>query len=95
MSLRVVQQQVIGLNQAALDEWIAYRREDCKKPMNQRAVDRVIKKLLRYSEEEQERLIDHAIEMEWQGIYYVEPQRVQDSRSSSIADDLNDTSWAK
>lgn len=88
----MVQQQVMGLNEEALEEWIAYRREDCKKPMSQRAVDRVIKKLLKYSEDEQARLIDHAIEHEWQGIYWVEPQG-QTTRNRTLTQDLTDTSW--
>lgn len=92
--LQLVQQQAIGLNQEALDEWIAYRREDCKKPMSQRAIDRVVKKLLKYSEAEQARLIDNAIEMEWKGIYWVEPEQKVSTRQTSIKQDLSDTSWA-
>ena len=93
--LELVQQTQIGLNQQALDEWIAYRREDCKKPMNQRAVDRVIAKLLKYSEAEQARRIDNAIEMEWKGIYWVDPPKQQSTRQTTLEQDLGDTSWAK
>ena len=52
--------------------------------MSQRAIDRVVKKLLKYSEAEQARLIDHAIEHEWQGIYWVEPQEQGDSHSDLV-----------
>lgn len=86
---------VIGLNQEWLNEWIDYRRQDCKKPMSDRAIRMVKKKLLQWSEVEQERLICLAIENEWQGIYYKEPQPGPSSRQRSIEDDLNDKSWAR
>lgn len=94
MAIQLVQQTQIGLNQKALDEWIAYRREDCKKPMSQRAINMVTKKLLRWSEAEQMRMVEHAIELEWKGIYYVEPQKQATTRATSLRDDLTDTTWA-
>ena len=90
----VEHQAVIGLNQDALDEWIAYRKEDLKKPMTPRAIKMVQKKLLQYPEDEQQRLVEHAIEMNWQGIYYVEPPRQATTRQTRLIDDLTDTSWA-
>jgi len=93
MALALVQ-QTIGINEEWLAEWIAYRREDCKKPMSDRAVRMVTKKLLQYSEIEQERLISHAIECEWRGIYWVEPPKKQSTRQSDIYTELQDTSWA-
>jgi hypothetical protein len=94
MALALVQQITIGINQEWLAEWIAYRREDCKKPMSDRAVRMVTKKLLQWSEVEQERLICHAIECEWRGIYWVEPMKQQSTRNSDIYAELTDTSWA-
>lgn len=93
--MQLVQQQAIGLNQPALNEWIEYRREDSKKPMSQRAVDKVVKKLLQWSEEDQQRIVDHAIEHEWQGLYWIDPPRQQTTRQTTLAQDLTDTSWAQ
>ena len=93
VDLRLVQQTQIGLNQSALDEWIAYRGEDKRKPMTPRAVKMTIKWLLAYPEDEQERLISHAIMMNWEGLHYVEPPKAASTRKTSLADDLNDMSW--
>lgn len=87
-------QPPIGLNQEWLDEWIAYREEDLKKPMTPRAIKMVKRKLMQWSEPEQERMIAHAIENNWRGIYYVEPPKQATTRQTSLADDLTDTSWA-
>ncbi len=94
-SLRLAVPELIGINQEYLDEWIAYRNEDLKKPMTSRAIKMLTKKLIQWSEQEQERLICHAIEMNWMGIYYVEPPKSAITRQTSIRDDLTDTSWAR
>ena len=97
MALALVEhQQAIGINQEFLDEWIAYR-EELKKPLSPRSLKMVIKKLLQWSEAEQERLICHAIENGWRGIYWVEPpkQPGTSTRDSSLEQDLTDTSWAR
>lgn len=95
MALELVEQQIIiGLNEEAIEEWAAYREEDLKKPLTPRARKMVEKKLLQYSEPEQMRLVEHAIEHCWRGIHYVEPDKQQTTRHTSIADDLTDTSWA-
>ena len=90
----VEKKQTIGLNQDALDEWIAYRAEDLKKPMTPRAIRMVEKKLLQWSEPEQMRMVEAAIENNWRGIYWVEPPKQATTRQTSLADDLRDTSWA-
>ena len=92
--LKLIQQVQIGLNQAALDEWVNFRRKYSKKPMSQPAMDKVINKLLQWSESEQQRMVDEAIEHEWTGLHYVEPPKHQSSRQTSLVDDLTDTSWA-
>ena len=80
MSLKVVQnQEIVGLNKEYLEEWIAYREEDLKKPMTPRAIKMLTKKLLKWSEEEQERIICHSIEMNWKGVYYIEKPREKDN----------------
>ena len=88
-------QSIIGLNQEALQEWLDYREEDLKKPLTPRAIKMLTKKLLKYSESEQERIIEHSIEMNWQGVYYTDPPRQASStKNSTLHDDLTDTSWA-
>ena len=96
MGLTLVEQTIIGINTEALQEWIAYRKEDLSKPMTPRAIKMVQKKLLQWSEPEQERIIECAIENNWRGLHWVEPpkQMVQSTRDSSIYDDITDTSWA-
>ena len=94
MGLELVQTEAIGINQEYLDEWIAYREEDLNKPMTPRAIKMLTKKLLQWSEMEQERLICHAIEMNWRGIYYVEQPKQCTSKSTTIDDDLTDRGWA-
>jgi len=96
MLVELVQhQRLTGLNTEYLDEWIAYRNEDLKKPMTPRAIKMLTKKLLQWSEEEQERLICNAIEMNWRGVHYVDPPKSASTRQTSIRDDLTDTSWAR
>ena len=93
--MRIVQQVQIGLNQKALDEWVEYRKQYSKKAMSQPAVDRVIRKLLQWSEPEQMRLVDEAIEREWTSINWVEPPKMQTTRNTTLTQDLNDKSWAQ
>jgi hypothetical protein len=78
-----------------LEEWIAYRDEDLKKPMTPRAIKMVTKKLSQWDEATQERLVCHAIEMNWKGIYWVEPPKQQSSRQTTLEQDLTDTSWSR
>lgn len=89
-------QDDIGLNAEALEEWIEWRRS-LGKAMTDLAVKKCRNKLLKYSLEHQQFLVDHAIEMEWKGLYHVDmPKKREDStRMRTLADDLNDTSWAK
>ena len=94
MTLALVQQQEIGINQEWLDEWIEYRREDCKKKMTPRAVRMLTKRLLAYDEATQARLICHAISQEWTDVHCVEPPKEQITRSTTLLHDLTSTDWA-
>ena len=91
--LKLVQQQIIGLNQDAVDEWSEYRQEK-KKPLSALAMKKVIKFLLKYDEGHQQALVDAAIMNDWQGLHDIEIKK-QTSRESTLHDDLNDTSWAR
>ena len=95
MALALVTGQTeIGINNEALQEWIDYRAQDLKKPMTPRAIKMVTKKLLQWSEPEQMRMVENAIEQNWRGIYWVEPPKQQSTRQSNIYDELTDHSWA-
>jgi hypothetical protein len=94
MALALVHQITIGLNQEYLNEWIAYREEDLHKPMTPRAIKMLQKKLLQWTEIEQERLICNAIEMNWKGVHYIDPPKQQTTRQADIYTELTDTSWA-
>ena len=91
--MQLVQVQ-IGVNQEALQEWIAYREEDLKKPLTPRGIKMTEKKLLQWSEPEQMRMVEEAITNTWRGLHYVEPPRQASSRQTNIIDDLTDKSWA-
>ena len=96
MALELVQSQIdAGINEEALEEWIAYRDEDLKKPMTPRAIKMLTKKLLQWSYPEQMRMVEGSIEMNWKGVYYQEPPRQLSSKDTTIEDDINDTSWAR
>jgi hypothetical protein len=95
MNLELVSEEPRALiNEEYLEEWIAYREEDLKKPMTPRAIKMLTKKLLQWSPAEQQRIICNAIEMNWRGVYYSEPPRQQSSKDTSIENDLSDRSWA-
>jgi hypothetical protein len=92
-----IQQMNIGLAQDSLDEWIE-ERADKKKPMTPRAIKMLTKKLLQWSEADQVRCIENAIERGWDGVYWVDPPKgptQTSTRDRSLQDDLTDTSWAR
>ena len=95
MKLQLVQQTATGLNHEALEEWKAYREEDLHKPLTPRALKMVIKKLLQWSETEQMRIVENAIENNWRGLYYTEPPKANSTRSRSLEQDLMDKDWAR
>jgi hypothetical protein len=93
-----IQQMNIGLNQHALDEWVEWRRTECKKKVGQLAMTKLINKMLQWTEADQQRLVDHAICEEWKGVYWVDPPKqpkAQSTRDTSLEQDLNNRDWAK
>ena len=62
--------------------------------MTPRAIKMLVKKLRQWDERTQERLICHAIEHNWRGIYWVDAPKQNSSKSRSIEDELTDRSWA-
>lgn len=81
------------IDEGLWQEWIAYRREDKNKPASERSQRMTIRKLERLRAEgyDANRLIEHAIEHEWQGIYphedcKSEANRANPSRKLSAAE---------
>ena len=87
-------QTIIGLNEEALTEWIEYRKEK-KKPLSPRALGMCERFLLKYSEPHQWYLVEQAIMNDWQGLHHKDmPQASTSTKSTTLAEDLNDRSWA-
>jgi len=90
-----------GLNTEALEEWREYRKAK-KKPLSPLAEKKTIKLMLQYQMEEQQLLVDRAIQNDWQGLHPLndkqrrdaKPNKRSSTRHRSIQDDLEDTSWA-
>ncbi len=66
-------------------EWIAYRREDKKKPASERSQRMTLTKLAKLHAQgyDVNGLIQHAIELEWQGVYAVDEYKLENSRTGS------------
>ncbi len=94
MNLKLVdQQQTIGLNEQAMQEWREYR-DQMGKPLTPLAEKKTINKLLRHPEPHQQFLVDTAIERDWRGIYEIDPPKQNTTRESDWKQELVDTSWA-
>ena len=92
MELSLVKQSD-DVNQEALEEFIQHRKE-MKKPMTPLAVTKACNVLKQYPLEHQQYMVDQAIMNGWRGIFPVNPPRQQNTRSSTLQNDLTDTSWA-
>ena len=79
------------INPDIWSEWINYRREDKKKPASERSQRMTLRKLERLTAEgyDANRLIEHAIEHEWQGIYAIEECRLGSNRQGRQAGKLS------
>ena len=82
LSLVEPSQTIIGLNQEALDEWIEYRVEK-KKKLSPLALKKVTNKLMKFPEEQQQLMVDTAIENDWQGLHEVDPPRGVDGNAAN------------
>lgn len=67
------------------NEWIAYRREDKKKAASARSQLMTLRKLERLVAQgyDANRLLEHAIEHEWQGVYASDECRAGRTRSAA------------
>jgi len=79
----------IGINIEAWDEWCEYRKAT-RKAVSKFAAAKQFKLLLRYSEEDQQRIIDHSIANDYQGLFEL---RLSNQAQSGMKM-LTDTSWA-
>jgi hypothetical protein len=87
---------IININEDALSEWIEYREEK-KKPLSALALKKTKNLLIKYGSSHQAHIVDTAIMNDWQGLHPVEmPKTILTStKSTSLMDDLTDTSWAQ
>jgi len=89
-----MEQTLTTINQSAWAEWTEYRKAK-KKPISEAARRKQWKILGLYGHEEQQRLIDHSISNDYQGLFPARQQTKKTStRANSLEHDLNDRSWA-
>lgn len=84
----------VGINTAALSEWVEYRKEKGK-PLSALAEKKVVNRLAKHDLTTQQRMVDKAIENDWIGLHDVEPEKTNLTKHQSIHEMLTDTSWAE
>ena len=80
----------IGINIEAWDEWCQYRKAT-RKAVSPFAAKKQFNFLLKYSEEDQQAIIDHSISNDYQGLFEL---KVTPKPTASGMAMLTDTSWA-
>lgn len=93
MTAKEMIQIPIGLNTKAWDEWVDYRKKVRRKPVSAFAANRQFKMLLKYSEEDQQKIIDHSMDNDYQGLF--ELKGGQNERYSIDEDNFDYESRAK
>lgn len=81
----------IGLNIEAWEEWCEYRKVT-RKAVSSFAAKKQFKLLLRYSEEDQQAIIDHSIANDYQGLFELKLSNKQPANTMNL---LTDRSWAE
>jgi hypothetical protein len=96
MSLALVNQQQTTINTEWAAEFADYRKEDKKAAFTPRGLKMFHRKLRQWDSATQERLIAHAMEAGWKTVFWVEPPKQQgtSTKSTTLQEDLTDTSWA-
>ena len=85
------------INEQALEEFIEARAE-AKKPMTDRAVKMLAKKLSPYPLEIQAQAIERAIIAGWSGVFPEKERQAvanNSTRARTLTQDLSDRSWAE
>ena len=83
----------IGLNISAWEEWCEYRKAT-RKAVSSFAAKKQFKLLLRYSEEDQQAIIDHSIANDYQGLFELKLSNKAPKQADTF-DLLTDRDWAK
>lgn len=90
--------QVHPLNYDAWDEWTEYRQSEKKTKIGPMAEKKQMKFLQQFPPPIQTEIIDQSIMNSWQGLFPPKNQRLpakqDNTRATSLMDDLSDTSWA-
>jgi len=81
----------IGLNIEAWNEWCEYRKEARRKPVSSFAAKKQFKMLLKYTEAQQQQIIDISISNDYTGLFDL---KVTPKQADTI-DMLTDRSWAE
>lgn len=82
----------IGINIEAWDEWCEYRKAT-RKAVSSFAAKKQFKLLLRYTEEDQQAIIDHSIANDYQGLFELKISNNKPAQTNTM-DLLMDRSWA-
>ena len=80
----------IGINIEAWDEWCEYRKAT-RKAVSSFAAKKQFKLLTRYTEEDQQAIIDHSIANDYQGLFEL---KINKPTQANTMDLLIDRSWA-
>lgn len=89
------------INWEAWAEWEEWRRKELRKKITPRAEKRQQAMLAQYSHEDQVRILNHSMDNDYQGLFPEKvvgrraAERVDSTRHRTLADDLNDRSWAE
>lgn len=90
-----MEQSLATINQSAWSEWAEYRRMK-KKPISEAARRKQWKLLALYGHEEQQRIIDHSISNDYQGLFPARQQTKKTStRANTLEHDLTSRDWAR
>ena len=83
-----------GINKELFSEWLEYRKSK-KKPVSQVAAKKQFKLLAKYSEAEQELIINKSIQNDYQGLFELRANNENTTRNATDDIDFNSTGWSK
>ncbi len=89
--------EVHPLNEEAWAEWVEFRTVEKKKKIGPMAEKKQIRMLCAYPPPVQQSIVDQSIMNSWQGLFPPKgrQQVAPTTRTTTLHDDLTDTSWAK
>ena len=90
-----MEQPLNDINLDAWKEWTDYRKGK-RKPVSENARGKQWQMLAQYDHAAQQRIIDHSIRNDYQGLFPTKEQATRNStRARTLEYDLFDRSWAK